>query len=332
LHPCFNFFSHAFNRRCSSQRKPYFVKHKAILPCFLLLLCSLIESKEVYAALINTFAVTPGSATFADQDPDLGQVTSSPALSITISISGLQQNQDWVLDISANTDLVSGENSIPAGNIKWFVAGSGNPTPTFYNSSLVKGVYLTVAQGKGNKKYEVAASVTLYFIQQNYWEYATGSYSGTITFRLSAAGGATQTQTIVLSTKIATRAKLILGSSAMSFPSANPDSMPSVPANVNPISVTSNARTGSLQSVKLTCLTSGDLISENSAIASSNVSWTATGAGYQPGTMNNIVLQNAGTWTGPGQHIGTFSYFFANSWSYTAGNYSTSVNYTLTVP
>jgi hypothetical protein len=332
LHPCFNFFLQAFERHCSKQKKLHLIRCKVIFLTLFFILCSFIESRDVYSAVINTFDVSPGSATFADQDPDLGQVTSSPALSITISISGLQQNQNWILDIYANSDLVSGANSISAGNIQWLATGSGNPTPTFYNRSLVKDVYVTAAQGKGNKKSEATASVTLYFVLQNYWEYATGSYSGTIIFRLSAAGGATQTQTIALSTSIATRAKLAFGSSAMTFPSANPDSMPSVPANVNPVSVTSNARTGASQSVQLTCLAAGDLVSETSTISIENISWTATGAGYLSGAMNNLIAQNAGTWTGPGQHIGTFSYFFANSWYYTAGNYSTSVNYTLTVP
>jgi hypothetical protein len=61
------------------------------------------------------------------------------------------------------------------------------------------------------------------------------------------------------------------------------------------------------------------------------MTWTATGTGYVAGTMNTTA-QPAGSWTGPGQRIGTFSYFLANSWSYTVGNYSTSINYTLTAP
>jgi hypothetical protein len=308
------------------------MKTKIVLLGLFFMLFSFSESRDVYAATINSFTVSPASVTFVDLDPDLGQVTSSPGLSVTISITGLQQNQDWILAIYADTDLVNGGNTIPAGNIKWTVTGSGNPAPTFYDGTLVKGVYVTAGQGKGNKKYEVDATATFYFLLQNSWSYATGNYSGTVTFRLSAPGASTQTRTITLSTNIATRAKLVFGSSAISFPSANPDSVPSVPSNVNPVSVTSSARTGSSQSVKLTCLPGGDLISENSAISVSNISWTATGAGYLPGVMNKLASQAAGTWTGPGQQTGTFSLFLANSWSYTAGNYSTSINYTLTVP
>jgi hypothetical protein len=296
------------------------------------ILCSLIGSEDVFAAVINSFSVSPGNVKFVDQDPDLGQVASFPEMSVTISISGLQHNQDWTLDIYANSDLENGGNVIPVRDIQWKVAGSGNPTPIFYNGTLVKGVYVTAAQGKGNKKYEVDVITTFYFLLRNSWSYSTGDYNGKITLRLSVAGGASQTQTIALSTNIASRAKLIFGSSAMNFTSANPDSMPSVPANVNPISVTSSARTGLSQSAKLTCLASGDLASGTSTIAIKNISWTATGAGYLPGVMNSLTSQNTGSWTGSGQYSGTFSYFFGNSWSYTIGNYTTSVSYTLTVP
>jgi hypothetical protein len=305
---------------------------KIIFWGLLFMLFSSPGSRNGYASIINTFNVSPASVTFADQDPDLGQVTSSPGLSVTISIIELQQNQDWTLEICADTDLVSGGNAISAGNIQWTVTGSGNPTPTFYNGTFAKGVYIMAGTGKGNRKNEVTVNATFNFILQNYWSYVTGNYSGTVTFRLSSQGATSQTRTVTLSMGISARAKLTFGSSAISFPSANPDSVPSIPANVNPISVTSSARTGSSQTANLTCLASGDLISGTSTIAVSNITWTATGTGYLPGAMNRITAQGAGSWNGPGQRIGTFSYFFVNSWSYTIGNYSASINYTLTVP
>jgi hypothetical protein len=308
------------------------MKTKIVLLGLFFMLFSFPESRDAYASIIDTFKVSPASVTFADQDPDLGQVTSSPGLSVTISISELKQEQEWTLDVYANTDLENGGNAIRAGNIQWTVTGSGKPAPTFYKGTLVKGVYVTAGQGKGSKNGNVNVTATFYFLLKNSWSYATGDYSGTITLRLSTTGGVSQKETITLSTNIATRAKLAFGSSAISFPSANPDSVPSVPSNVNPVSVTSSARTGSSQSVKLTCLAVGDLISGTSAIVISNVRWTATGAGYLPGAMSRNGSIPAGTWTGPGQRTGTFSYFLANSWSYTIGNYSTSINYTLTAP
>jgi len=294
--------------------------------------CPLLTTMPLYAASISSFTVSPTSITFADQDPDLGEVTSSPSLSVTISVRQLYANQNWTLAISATTDLVSGGNTIPAGNIRWTVTGSGTPTPTFYNGTLVRGVYLTAGQGPGRSNGRADITSSFYFYLTNAWSYPTGSYSGTVTLRLTVPGAAVQTRTVTLSTNIGSWAKLQFGLPAMNFPDANPDSVPSNPANVNPLSVTSSARTGSSQTATLTCLASGDLIAGTNTIAISNMTWTATGTGYLPGTMNRTTARTAGSWTGSGQRMGAFSYFLVNSWSYVVGNYSTSINYTLTAP
>jgi hypothetical protein len=311
------------------------MKKKILFLVLFFILCPFLTGRPLYGATIRTFTVTPTSVTFADQDPDSGQVTSSPSVSVTISIRQLYANQNWTLEIEANTDLVSGGYTIPAGNIGWTVTGSGTPTPTFYNgTSLVKGSYLTAGTGPGRANGQADITASFYFVLQNYWSYSasTVSYSGTVTLRLTVPGATAQTRTVTLSTTIASRAKLIFGLYAMSFPDADPDSVPSNPSNVNPISVTSSARTGSSQTVGLTCLASGDFISGTITISIGNMTWTATGTGYVPGTMDRTTAQTAGSWTGSGQRIGTFSYFLANSWSYTVGSYSTSIGYTLTAP
>lgn len=308
------------------------MKKKILFLALFFILCSFLTGRPLYAATIRTFTVTPTSTAFANQDPDLGEVTSSPSLAVTISVRQLYANQNWTLAISATTDLVSGGNTIPAGNIRWTVTGSGTPTPTFYNGTLVRGVYLTAGRGPGRSNGRADITSSFYFYLTNNWTYPTGNYSGTVTLRLTVPGATAQTLTVTLSTNIGSRAKLQFGLPAMNFPDANPDSVPSNPANVNPLSVTSSARTGSLQTATLTCLASGDFFSGSNTIAISNMTWTATGTGYLPGTMNRTTAQTAGSWTGSGQRIGTFSYLLANSWSYTVGNYSTTINYTLTAP
>lgn len=304
------------------------MKKKILFLIFLVIFFSFQASRALHAATINPFIVAPASASFADQDPDLGQVTSSPSINLIFRVRDLLAGENWTLEICADTDLVNGGDSIPAGNIQWALTGGGSGDSTFYDGTLVRGVYLLAGQGNNGM---FMASFNL--LLQNDWSYNTGNYSGTITIRISAPGAADRTRTITLSTNIATTlAKLQLGSATMNFPSENPNSIPSIPANVNPVSVTSSARTGSTQTANLTCLASGDLTSGTDTIAISNVTWTATGSGYLPGAMNSITAQPAGTWTGSGQQIGTFSYFFANFWSYTVGNYSSTINYTLTVP
>ena len=309
------------------------MKKKILFLALFLILCLFMTGRPLHAAFIQSFTVSPTTVTFADQDPDsYGQVTSSPSVSVTISVRQLTASQNWTLQIEANTDLVSGGNTIPAGNIGWTVTGSGTPTPTFYNGTLVKGSYLTAGQGPGQGNGRANITATFYFVLQNYWSYSTGNYSGTVALTLTVPGATAQTQTITLSTNIASRAKLTFGLYTMNFPDANPDTVPSNPANVNPLSVTSSTRTGSSQTVTLTCLATGDLISGTNTISISNMTWTATGTGYVSGTMNRTTAQTAGSWTASGQRIGTFSYFLVNSWSYIVGSYSTSIGYTLTAP
>jgi len=301
---------------------------KILFLVLFLIFCFFLTGRPLYAATIRSFTVSPTSITFAYQDPDLGEVTSSPSLSVDFSIRQLYANQNWTLEIRADTDL----GIIPAGNIRWTVTGRGNPTPTFYNGTLVRGSYLLSGTGRGRNTGRASITASFYFYLTNAWSYPTGNYSGTVALRLTVPGAAAQTQTVTLSTNIAARAKLEFGLAAMSFRDENPDTVPSIPANVNALSVTSSARTGSSQTATLTCLASGDLIAGTNIIAISNMTWTATGTGYQAGTMNKGTAQTAGSWTGSGQRVGTFSYFLVNSWSYTVGNYSTSINYTLTAP
>ena len=314
------------------------MKKKNLLPVLFFVLCLFLTAKPSSAAKIGSFTVSPTSTGFSDQDPDLyGQVTSSPSLAVNFSITKLPSDQIWTLEITANTDLVSGGDTIPAGNIRWTVTGSGTPTPTFQNGTLGRGIYLQAGQGPGQHSGDADITSTFYFLLQNYWSYPTGNYSGTVAFRLSVprGGGGTESKTVTatLSVNLGSRAKLNFnGISGLSFPDAAPDNFPSVSANINPLSVTSSARTGSSQAATLICLASGDLVSGTDTIAISNMTWTATGTGYAAGTMNKTTAKTAGSWTGSGQRMGTFSYFLANSWSYTVGNYSTSITYTLTAP
>jgi hypothetical protein len=306
----------------------FLMKKKILFLALLFIFCPFLTSMPLYAATIQTFTVSPTSITFADQDPDLGEVTSFPSVAVSFSITGLNSNQSWTLDIRANTNL----GTIPAGNVRWTVTGSGIPTPTFYNGTLVRNIYVVAGTGPGQSSGLANITSTFYFYLRNYWTYSRGNYSGTVRLRLTVPGAAAQTRTVTLSTNIGSRAKLQFGLLAMNFKDENPDAVPSIPANVNALSVTSSARTGSSQTATLTCLASGDLIAGTNTIAISNMTWTATETGYQAGTMNKGTAQTAGSWTGSGQRAGTFSYFLANSWSYIVGNYSTSINYTLTAP
>jgi len=145
---------------------------------------------------------------------------------------------------------------------------------------------------------------------------------------------AQQTGPLAVSMTVNARASLSLGASTINFPDADPNTVPSIPANENAVSVTAKVRTGAASTATLTHLAGGDLTSGGYTIAISNVTWTATGTGYKAGTMNKTTAQTAGSWTGSGSYSGTFSYFVVNSWSYvvTGTNYTVSTTYTLTAP
>jgi len=143
---------------------------------------------------------------------------------------------------------------------------------------------------------------------------------------------AQQTGPLTVNMGVNARAKLTLGVSAINFPDADPDTTPSVAATENAVSVTAKVRTGASSTATLTHLAGGDLTSGGNTIAISNITWTATGTGFQAGTMNKSTAKTVGSWTGSGSYSGTVSYFIVNSWSYTTGNYTVSTTYTLTAP
>ncbi len=142
---------------------------------------------------------------------------------------------------------------------------------------------------------------------------------------------ASDTKNLTVNATVAARAKLTLGSAAINFNDADPDSGP-ISANENPVSVDVKIRTGSSSTATLTHQAAGDLTSGSDVIAITNVSWTAGGSGFVAGTMDSATPQSAGSWTGSGDRSSTFSFSLANSWSYAAGSYTASSTYTLTAP
>jgi hypothetical protein len=131
---------------------------------------------------------------------------------------------------------------------------------------------------------------------------------------------------------LASSAQLSITPSSLNFPNADPDTVSSIPAIGNPVTVTANAQTTGNKTITLTVLANGDLVSGSSTIPINNVTWTATGSGFLAGTMSRTTPQTAGRWQGSGNRTGTFSYFLKNSWSYATGNYTQTVTYTLTAP
>ena len=119
---------------------------------------------------------------------------------------------------------------------------------------------------------------------------------------------------------------------SISFASADPDISPLVSAA--PVVVTVRIRQNS-GPWSLTVLANGDLLAGASTFDISNVTWTATPAPpYQNGTLSKTVAQRMASGTGtvnPAQN-GSVTFRLANAWTYSAGNYTQTVVFTLSAP
>jgi hypothetical protein len=153
---------------------------------------------------------------------------------------------------------------------------------------------------------------------------------------LAAAGTPCRAQTVNVPVNVnaplASSAQLTLSPTVINFSDADPSTVPSIPANENPVQITASAQTGLLQVVNLRALAQGDLVSGSNTIAISSVTWTASGSGFRAGTMSRSSSQLVGQWLGPGTRTGTLSFFLNNSWSYATGNYTQRATFTLTAP
>jgi len=149
----------------------------------------------------------------------------------------------------------------------------------------------------------------------------------------SRAEAASANDTLVINATVSARATLTITAAAINFPDADPETVLSIPANENPVSVTAKVRTGAASTPTLTVITGGPLTSGSDTIAISNVTWTASAAPFIAGTLSDTVAQNAATFAnGSGNYSGTYSFFLANSWAYNIGSYTATATYTLTAP
>lgn len=130
---------------------------------------------------------------------------------------------------------------------------------------------------------------------------------------------------------VAGRAALALGAASVAFTDADPDTTPTLTSSG--LNVTVKARTAPTSSVTLTVLASGDLSAGGGVnIPVSTLGWSTASAGFVNGANSVSTAQSVGTWAGPGARTGTLVFSLPNSWTYATGTYTTTLNYTLSVP
>jgi len=146
------------------------------------------------------------------------------------------------------------------------------------------------------------------------------------------AGAASQAQTVTGTAVIGAIAKLNLSTSSITFPDADPDTVPTIAPSQGAITITAKARASLGATVTLTVQAADDFRSGTATIPAASLTWSATGAGFVGGTMNKAAAQTVASWTDSGNRTGTQSYVFQNSWNYAAGTYSLTLTYTLAAP
>ncbi len=146
------------------------------------------------------------------------------------------------------------------------------------------------------------------------------------------AHAAAQSATATLSAPVTPIARLSVSTNSLTFPDADPDLVPQVPAAQGPVMVTAKARAAQGGLVTLTVQASDDLRSGITVLPASLITWTGAGPGFVSGTLNRSSAQTVATWTGSGVHSGTQAYLFENRWTHPTGTYSVTLVYTLSVP
>lgn len=152
-----------------------------------------------------------------------------------------------------------------------------------------------------------------------------------IIFSHVSVDAATSTAGLNISVTVPSSSSLSFGATTLRFIPDDPTLQPSVPAQENPVSVL--AKTRSKGTPSLSVIASDDLKDGASTIPVTALSWTAGGEPFIGGTLSKSTPQAAAIFTpGSGTFQSSFRYFLANSNMFIPGNYSTTINYTLTAP
>jgi hypothetical protein len=141
----------------------------------------------------------------------------------------------------------------------------------------------------------------------------------------------TDAASILVTVNVNARAKLTLGTAAITWADADPDVTPTLSSGA--ISVDVKARTTAGSTVALTVVATDDLKAGTNVITIDQLTWTGTGASFAAtGTSNKTTSQNVVSFVNSGNRSGSQTYSLPNSWSYATGAYTATLNYTLVAP
>jgi hypothetical protein len=123
-----------------------------------------------------TLTIT-GSVSFPDQSPDIVPMIGPRNITVLVDARATP-GTPWVLTMIADSDLTSGTDVIPIGNVSW----TASPSPPFRGGTLSTVVPAVLGNGVSH----FTSSATLGFYLQNSWAYVPGTYTATATVTLSS--------------------------------------------------------------------------------------------------------------------------------------------------
>lgn len=122
-------------------------------------------------------SLSPSTINFADADPDdYPRVAADSPVAVTAKVR-TGASSTATLSVLANGDLVSGSDTIPIAKVSWTASGAG-----FVDGTMSKSAAQPVASWSGSG----SRSGTMNFSLVNEWGYATGNYTQTAVYTLTA--------------------------------------------------------------------------------------------------------------------------------------------------
>ncbi len=122
-----------------------------------------------------TLTVSAAAVSFADADPDTTpSITGAPVISVTAK-SRTAAGNAVTLTVQSGSALTSGADTIAVSNVTWTATGDLS-AGTLDTAAVTVGSWTNSGNRSGNMTYLLA----------NSWLYATGNYSATVTYTLSA--------------------------------------------------------------------------------------------------------------------------------------------------
>lgn len=139
---------------------------------------AIVATATVTVAAVAKLSLSATTLSFPDANPDLVPAIPSTGGAITITAKFRATPGSAVtLSVQSTDDLRSGVATIPSSAVRWTATGSG-----FHDGTMNKTVAQAVATWMGSGARVGTQAYTL----TNSWNYATGSYSTTFVYTLSA--------------------------------------------------------------------------------------------------------------------------------------------------